>query len=648
MPTSKSDAALRKEYEEYLKYVKSQGGEVPEDIEAPVEAKAPKYSDGLLETALDMATVIPQGVTTWADEAQAGIQAAVKAPLEERSFQEIYDQDVADIRNRISLARERSPWATTATEMGTGIATSFVPGAGAGKLGSALGTVGRAAIEGLGTAEDKMSMEGLVQTGIGAGLGAGGALVSGGLKKVTTGDANKIRANVLGARTSEFKEIGIKEREKIADELNKMGLFKNVKVDFDVNQGKFVPKGKSLENLEKPARDKIKDRLDSALEKIQSEKIRVLGRHLNDPVDLAVIEDELEKVAQAYASKGTGMKGRLADAQAIKDTILEDIAEEMQAKGMTDATIELLENAKLRLSEDVGNYGRNPLLQKTPENARIYQSMYSTINKNLRASVGNNKYAQFNDMQQKMLTAKSDLAKALASEEAQRTQAGWGGMFNKIANETLGSPEAGLGIARGAEISNMPGLKQLKTPARLGVAEAPFQAMRFLDPSIPSTPEIPMAPEESSAGYNFSGVKPAFSGPHPRDMKRNPQSVGLDMTPMEVAKARLPRTTEGLLQNKELVIAKLAVNGVPDEMIDTVTQALNEDPESLDSIAAMVAMQFPSIFAKSKYNMFDGKILDPQERAKAADETSKRDDMDSLKKAKIINELNKSGKWLGE
>jgi hypothetical protein len=46
--------------------------------------------------------------------------------------------------------------------------------------------------------------------------------------------------------------------------------------------------------------------------------------------------------------------------------------------------------------------------------------------------------------------------------------------------------------------------------------------------------------------------------------------------------------------------------------------------------------------------MFDGKLIDPQERAKAADDTSKRDDLNSLQKAKIINELNKSGKWLGE
>jgi hypothetical protein len=151
----------------------------------------------------------------------------------------------------------------------------------------------------------------------------------------------------------------------------------------------------------------------------------------------------------------------------------------------------------------------------------------------------------------------------------------------------------------------------------------------------------------------FQNVKPAFpfnSNPQEQIRSlpgRNPNSV-VGMTPAEVARTRLPRSTEGLLQNKELVLAKLAVNGVPDEMIATVAQALNDSPEDIGAVASLVATQFPTIFEKSKYQMFDGKLLNPQERAKAADDTSKRDDLNSIQKAKIISELNKTGKWLGE
>lgn len=179
-----------------------------------------------------------------------------------------------------------------------------------------------------------------------------------------------------------------------------------------------------------------------------------------------------------------------------------------------------------------------------------------------------------------------------------------------------------------------PGLA--KTGTILGLREGKFNPEMTKDLNMP--------------GYDFSNTKPAFQGsPNPSKNFRTTQSVsGLDMTPMEVMKTRLPRSTKGLIENKDLVIAKLAINGVPPEMIDTITQALNDEPEALESLGPMVAMQFPNLFAKSKYNMFDGKILDPNERSKAADDTSKRDDLNSLQKAKIINELNKNGKWLGE
>ncbi len=591
------------------------------------------------ETVQDILTTLPQGITTWSDEMAAGISAGVRKALGETDpYEKLYEQDVTAIRNDIARARQRSPIATMSGELGTGVAASFVPGVGVGKLSGAGGTVSRAALEGWGTSEDKLSTEGAVNAGIGGAMGAAGSLISGGLKKLTTGNPNKIRANVLGARSSEFKEIGTKEREQVAKKLKDMGLFSNTKVDFDVKAGKFIPVGKSLENLEKPVREKLFDRLNSATNKIQKEKTKMLLQHMHDPVDLAEVEDSLMRVAERYSKKGTGRSERLSDAMSIKDKIIEDIALEMEDRGMEVPTIEMIENAKLRLSDDVSNYGKNPLIQKTPDAAQIYNDMYSAINKKLRQIIPNAKYAEYNDLQHKMLTAKADLTKAIATEDAARTTAGWGGWFNKIANETLGSPEAGLGVANVSEALQNPAVSPMVTGARMVTQEAPFMGSRYLDPSMKET-EIPYSSEAPHpTQYRFQNVRPAFP------FGRKPQSID----PMEVAKMKLPRTTEGLLQNKEAVIAKLMVNNVPDEMVQTITQALNEDPSAVSSVGAMIAMQFPTLFQQSKYKMFDGKLLDPQERAKAADDTSKRDDLNSLQKSKIINELNKTGKWLGE
>ena len=108
-------------------------------------------------------------------------------------------------------------------------------------------------------------------------------------------------------------------------------------------------------------------------------------------------------------------------------------------------------------------------------------------------------------------------------------------------------------------------------------------------------------------------------------------------------KYRIPRTTDGILANKELVLAKIAQAGVPDELYSTIAYALNESPEQIENVAPMVMLQFPQIFEKSKYKLFDNKFLDPNDRAKAADEISKREDMNSIQKAKAINTINKTG-----
>jgi hypothetical protein len=130
------------------------------------------------------------------------------------------------------------------------------------------------------------------------------------------------------------------------------------------------------------------------------------------------------------------------------------------------------------------------------------------------------------------------------------------------------------------------------------------------------------------------------------EMGRSPQSI--TPSPKELINYRIPRTTQGILDNKDKVIAKLVQNGIDDATIDTIAQALNGDPDDVANLMPQLSKQFGALFEKSKYKTFDGVILDPNDKAKAADSTSKRDDLNSLQKAKIINELNKSGKWLGE
>jgi hypothetical protein len=128
------------------------------------------------------------------------------------------------------------------------------------------------------------------------------------------------------------------------------------------------------------------------------------------------------------------------------------------------------------------------------------------------------------------------------------------------------------------------------------------------------------------------------------NMGRSPQSIPSPrMSPKEIINYRLPRSTQGILENKDKVLAKLVQNNVPDETIDAVAQALNGDPDQLSDIAPLLLQQFPTLFEKSKYMVFDGIFIDPNDKAKAADNISKRDDLNSIQRARMINKINKTG-----
>jgi hypothetical protein len=150
---------------------------------------------------------------------------------------------------------------------------------------------------------------------------------------------------------------------------------------------------------------------------------------------------------------------------------------------------------------------------------------------------------------------------------------------------------------------------------------------------------------DTKAGQLATGIMkraPVEALVRDRNAGRTPQSI-IPFSPMEIVNYRLPRNTQELVQDKDRVIAKLVQNGVPDEMIDTITQALNGSPEEISNIAPLLLTQFPTLFKSSKYKVFDGKFIDPNDKAKAADDISRREDLNSIQRAKMINKINKTG-----
>jgi hypothetical protein len=154
---------------------------------------------------------------------------------------------------------------------------------------------------------------------------------------------------------------------------------------------------------------------------------------------------------------------------------------------------------------------------------------------------------------------------------------------------------------------------------------------------------VPTQPSQSSPRL-FETVKPAFpfGVPSEEQIRNMPSSTMLN--PRQMIKYRIPRSTDGILQNKEMVLAKIAQAGVPDEMYQTIAYALNESPEQVSSVAPLIMTQYPNLFEQSKYKIFDGVITDPNDKARMADDISKRDDLNSIQRAKMIGQINKTGK----
>lgn len=618
------------------------------------EAPSAEYPDGTLETMSDMVVSAPQGITSWADEIQAGVQALGTYPElanpaafegmpqeEGKPFLERVEDEAIPIRERLALARKRSPWASAGTEVGTGIATSFVPLLGAGKAASLGGAAVRGAVEGLGTSNDKLSTEGAINTGIGAAFGAGGNLLAKGIGKLVTASPNKLRASAMGAGATQFKETGIKSREKIAKSLNETGLFHPTKVDYDVATGKFVPLKKSLDNLEPAGKEKYLTRLEEASEKIDDAKKELLAKIGPVPIDIDEVEEELAKAAKEYAKEGTGFKKRLQDANTLLRNIIDDIMEHTDDSLQTP-TIADLEAAKKRIGKDVGKYGRNPLLAETPDTQELFQTYYRKVNEYLRKVVGDNKYSQYNDTQQKMLTVQGDLLGAIAAESGiARSGSLPRNYAQRFLDKTIMSDDMKLMAASAKE-----GMDKLKiTPAlKYGAiplaGEAGFEGIRQLDPSIPQYIQRPE--EQSNAPAGFERPKPLPSSVYKMFPNLAPKSTMI--TPRQMIDYKIPRSTQGILDNKEMVIGKLQQNNVPDELVATIAQALDNDHEAVANIAPLVIQQFPNIFERSKYQVFDG-IIAPTDRAKAADAISKREDMNSIQRAKAIDGINKSGKF---
>lgn len=130
--------------------------------------------------------------------------------------------------------------------------------------------------------------------------------------------------------------------------------------------------------------------------------------------------------------------------------------------------------------------------------------------------------------------------------------------------------------------------------------------------------------------------------------EENPRNMGpqasiprrLQNLPMELIKTPLPRTTEGLLKNKNFVLAKIAQEAP--SMFGAIKDVMENQPDKLPALASMAAQQVPQLFEQDKYNSFDGVIMDPKMKIMAMDDVRGNDSLSSIEKAKMFKKIQKN------
>jgi hypothetical protein len=123
-----------------------------------------------------------------------------------------------------------------------------------------------------------------------------------------------------------------------------------------------------------------------------------------------------------------------------------------------------------------------------------------------------------------------------------------------------------------------------------------------------------------------------------------PSSSRINFTPKDIINFKIPNNSQEILQNKEKVLAKLTQSGNAEEA-GVMAQILNSRPKDVSAVMSQLMMSTPELFDIDEYKVFDGKFVDPADMDRAIAKTSVREDMDSIKKAKLINKLAKHQMW---
>jgi len=371
-----------------------------------------------------------------------------------------------------------------------------------------------------------------------------------------------------------------------------------------------------LDELEMNTEDRLLARAEDAVKKLQAKKERYYGTLLDNRfLPASSINNMAEEIAEEYSQRGL-LKGPMNRNKAVAN-VRENILDQLMNLGgdMSRISLRELDRLKKMAQEDVRNFSKGlGDLGDKDELARITARKLKNL---VEDNIGNEGYKKINSKQHDFLSVAGDLRNKIRSLDLaapDRQQLEKTNLIEGVKDSLTGGSQGRLDRAAGKEWWE----KHIPKPAR---AILPYAA-------------------EEAPGAIYRQQMQGQEGM--RGNGRDP-SGKVDNIPEQLIRTPLPRSTEALMEQKPFVLAKIAQ--MMPEMYDAVKDVFEHNPESLGELAQVISMKMPHVFAKDKYNRFDGRIVSEADKQKAIKDTLLKEELNSIEQAKIITKLNKTGEF---
>lgn len=646
-----------------------------------ISQEDPEVTEAYDTTVKDMATVIPQGMTfDYADE----IINTVSPELAE------------DYRTLVAQARKNSPMATTVAEILTPDALSLL-GASAvtkgSKIANILSKMGKAgtgvkkvvAGEGrLGSIGQDVATSMLQQGGesgevdpLSTVLSTGASQVLKAVPKAVFGDTNKIRAGYTGVRDSvkdlQPKAKGLETGEDVArnlmDSVEEINFLNGGKHTFNSETLKFEPATKLARMKGKitPAKTtELIARADDSKKKIFSEMEKMVDEwDVGESFDFvdpelsvasgrfgAVTREEFEEDIANEIIDSLPTMSSAEEKRIIKE--IKFHGDKIFKGGSQEAGLKDLLKAKRDL------YSRTDYTKESDAlGINLRKAIAGKLNKKINDLVPDERFRKLNklygDMSQLDDSLRMHKDKKFMTKDEFRAQYGAVSPVYGAASYIQDKLEP---ISR--PISQMAGTVQ-KTPLgeqMLGQPVRKGAADLFSTPNA-MTEEDLMTDEEKQQAV-----------PYRPQTSIIPARERMEMNiPKQIIKAKMPRTSQGLIENgqvfklkvaqeaKNIVLERMTKAGVdpndvdPEEidvaakdLYENVKMVLDEDPDQVAKILPVWIQQMPQMFENDRYGRIEGVV--PQVlRMDVSEEIRKNKQISNVERISQLGKLNSSGEY---